>query len=104
MAKNFEDVFEQLVPAGRGRLIIQRRIDQDEDADEDAETQQSSVDNYTGVGIKVNNGCIRKAGFFLCLNVFRCPSTPRSMKVCVFSSCPEVRNHWLHWLQVIFHT
>ena len=36
VAKNFEEVFEKLVPAGRGRLIIQRRIDQDED--EEAET------------------------------------------------------------------
>lgn len=28
VAKNFEEVFEKLVPAGRGRLIIQRKIDQ----------------------------------------------------------------------------
>ena len=27
VASNFEEVFEKLVPAGRGRLIIQRRID-----------------------------------------------------------------------------
>ncbi|KZT22156.1 RecF/RecN/SMC protein [Neolentinus lepideus HHB14362 ss-1] len=55
VASNFEDVFEKLVPAGRGKLIIQRRIDRDEDADDDAEdTQQTSVDNYTGVSIKVS--------------------------------------------------
>ncbi|KAJ7172679.1 structural maintenance of chromosome protein 3 [Mycena filopes] len=55
VASNFEEVFEKLVPAGRGRLIIQRRIDQDEDVDEEAdETQQSSIDNYTGVSIKVS--------------------------------------------------
>ncbi|KAK7015032.1 structural maintenance of chromosomes protein, partial [Favolaschia claudopus] len=55
VASNFEEVFEKLVPAGRGRLIIQRRIDQDEEMDEDAEeTQQSSIDNYTGVSIKVS--------------------------------------------------
>ncbi|EPQ54966.1 structural maintenance of chromosome protein 3 [Gloeophyllum trabeum ATCC 11539] len=56
VASNFEEVFEQLVPAGRGKLIIQRRIDRDEDgAEDDAEdTQQSSVDNYTGVSIKVS--------------------------------------------------
>ncbi|KAH7913439.1 RecF/RecN/SMC [Hygrophoropsis aurantiaca] len=55
VASNFEEVFEKLVPAGRGRLIIQRRIDQEEDdvADVD-ETQQSSIDNYTGVSIKVS--------------------------------------------------
>ena len=28
VASNFDEVFEKLVPAGRGRLIIQRRIDQ----------------------------------------------------------------------------
>lgn len=28
VAKNFEEVFEKLVPAGKGRLIIQRRVDQ----------------------------------------------------------------------------
>ncbi|KAI0081880.1 structural maintenance of chromosome protein 3 [Panus rudis PR-1116 ss-1] len=55
VAKNFEEVFEKLVPAGRGRLIIQRRVDQDEeDAEEGDETQQSSIDNYTGVSIKVS--------------------------------------------------
>ncbi|KAF5351584.1 hypothetical protein D9758_007209 [Tetrapyrgos nigripes] len=55
VASNFEEIFEKLVPAGRGRLIIQRRVDQDDQADDDAEeTQQSSVDNYTGVSIKVS--------------------------------------------------
>lgn len=53
VASNFNEVFEKLVPAGRGRLIIQRRIDQDEDAEE-VEEQQSSIDNYTGVSIKVS--------------------------------------------------
>lgn len=28
VASNFEEVFEKLVPAGKGRLIIQRKIDQ----------------------------------------------------------------------------
>jgi structural maintenance of chromosome 3 (chondroitin sulfate proteoglycan 6) len=55
VASNFEEVFEKLIPAGRGRLIIQRRIDQDEEADEEAdETKKSSIDNYTGVSIKVS--------------------------------------------------
>jgi len=73
VAKNFEEVFEQLVPAGRGRLIIQRKVDQVsrlaggvcvtyvltshqnvEEEEEDDDTQQSSVDNYTGVSIKVS--------------------------------------------------
>ncbi|THH30921.1 hypothetical protein EUX98_g3237 [Antrodiella citrinella] len=55
VASNFEEVFEKLVPAGRGRLIIQRRIDQDvEEAEDVEETQQSTIDNYTGVSIKVS--------------------------------------------------
>lgn len=72
VASNFEEVFEKLVPAGRGRLIIQRRIDQvrlvtlsryqyllfllkdDDEVDEAEDTQQSTIDNYTGVSIKVN--------------------------------------------------
>jgi structural maintenance of chromosome 3 (chondroitin sulfate proteoglycan 6) len=71
VASNFEEVFDKLVPAGRGRLIIQRRIDQvdrtimreitslnllqdeDEAIDEGDDTQQSSIDNYTGISIKV---------------------------------------------------
>ncbi|KIY47680.1 structural maintenance of chromosome protein 3 [Fistulina hepatica ATCC 64428] len=53
VASNFEEVFEKLVPAGRGRLIIQRRIDQDQEADDDG-TQRNSIDNYTGVSIKVS--------------------------------------------------
>ena len=28
VAANFEEVFEKLVPAGRGKLIIQKRVDQ----------------------------------------------------------------------------
>lgn len=75
VARNFEEVFEKLVPAGRGRLIIQRRIDQvrllclsssvelilflkktfqdEEDAEDVDEAQQSSIENYTGVSIRV---------------------------------------------------
>ncbi|KAK7035417.1 Structural maintenance of chromosomes protein 3 [Paramarasmius palmivorus] len=53
VAKNFEEVFEKLVPTGRGRLIIQRKVDQDED-EEQEETQVSSVDNCTGISIKVS--------------------------------------------------
>ncbi|KAF8802103.1 hypothetical protein BYT27DRAFT_7261220 [Phlegmacium glaucopus] len=54
VATNFEEVLEKLVPAGWVRLIIQRRIDQDEEADEETdETQKSSIDNYTGLSIKV---------------------------------------------------
>lgn len=77
VAKNFEEVFEKLVPAGRGRLIMQRRemekvssalsgvrkqrltrespCRQDEDdMDVDEEEEDGGVENYTGVAIRVS--------------------------------------------------
>lgn len=63
VSKEFATVFEKLVPAGRGRLVIQRKADRqqpapapaaDEDeADSDGERHES-VENYTGVGISVS--------------------------------------------------
>lgn len=56
VSKEFATVFEKLVPAGRGRLIIQRKSDhrpQDEE-DSDGEAAARSVENYTGVGIAVS--------------------------------------------------
>ena len=60
VSRNFEDVFEKLVPAGRGRLIMQRRIDQaaedemDIDDDDAEPAHKSTIDNYTGVSIKAS--------------------------------------------------
>ncbi|KAI9754849.1 MAG: hypothetical protein M4579_004506 [Chaenotheca gracillima] len=60
VSREFASVFEKLVPAGRGRLIIQRKTDRrdvqpDEEDDSDDERQQrESVENYTGVGISVS--------------------------------------------------
>jgi len=68
VSKYFQEVFVQLVPAGTGRLIIQRRSDREarrggdaESDDEDDERAQAraangktSVENYTGVGIAVS--------------------------------------------------
>lgn len=60
VSKAFAEIFEKLAPAGRGRLIIQRRIDQDNDDDrededeEEAEHRRSSVENYVGVAISVS--------------------------------------------------
>ncbi|CAG8531230.1 2193_t:CDS:10 [Ambispora leptoticha] len=57
VAKYFSEVFEKLVPAGRGQLIMQRRLDKDDSEDDDEENEQNdsgSVDNYTGVAIKVS--------------------------------------------------
>ncbi|CAI6309035.1 unnamed protein product [Periconia digitata] len=68
VAKYFKEVFVQLVPAGTGRLIIQRRSDREaargaaHDSDSDADGPataaaargKTSVENYTGVGIAVS--------------------------------------------------
>ncbi|SPO29665.1 probable SMC3 - required for structural maintenance of chromosomes [Ustilago trichophora] len=57
VSRYFEEVFEKLVPAGRGRLIMQRRADlapSGAAAEESEEEQQGQVENYTGVSIKVS--------------------------------------------------
>ncbi|KAL7423161.1 Structural maintenance of chromosomes protein 3 [Cryptotrichosporon argae] len=53
----FEEVFEQLVPAGKGVLVMQKKIDmyQDEESEVSEQApQKSEIDNYTGVSIKVS--------------------------------------------------
>lgn len=65
VAKAFEEVFQELVPVGQGRLLIKRMSDRDarrndsdlDDDDSEEETQgkkASSVSEYTGVGISVS--------------------------------------------------
>ncbi|RAL13835.1 chromosome segregation protein SMC [Aspergillus homomorphus CBS 101889] len=59
VSREFHNVFEKLVPAGRGRLIIQRKTDRalrqaDELESEDEEETRESVENYVGVGISVS--------------------------------------------------
>ncbi|KAM0788840.1 hypothetical protein ACM66B_002925 [Microbotryomycetes sp. NB124-2] len=56
VAKNFETVFEKLVPAGKGRLIMLRReVEKDaDDMEVDEEQDPNSVENYTGVAIRVS--------------------------------------------------
>jgi structural maintenance of chromosome 3 (chondroitin sulfate proteoglycan 6) len=58
VSKDFAEIFEKLVPAGRGRLVIQRKADKnlhDDDSDEDDGGQRGGgVENYTGVGISVS--------------------------------------------------
>lgn len=59
VSREFHNVFERLVPAGRGRLIIQRKTDralrqEADEADSDDENAQQSVENYVGVGISVS--------------------------------------------------
>ncbi|KAJ0298774.1 hypothetical protein COL5a_009414 [Colletotrichum fioriniae] len=54
VSKEFATIFEKLVPAGHGRLVIQRRTDRRVDPEESDEEQNRSVENYTGVGISVS--------------------------------------------------
>ena len=55
VSKEFATIFEKLVPAGQGRLVIQRKTDRrGEPEDSDEEEQRRSVENYTGVGISVS--------------------------------------------------
>ncbi|GAP89623.1 putative chromosome segregation protein [Rosellinia necatrix] len=54
VSKEFATIFERLVPAGHGRLVIQRRTDRRVDPDESDDEQRRSVENYTGVGISVS--------------------------------------------------
>ncbi|KAF9329000.1 Structural maintenance of chromosomes protein 3 [Podila minutissima] len=54
VAKNFSEVFLKLVPAGCGKLIMQRKVDQTPGADEDEEEETSAIDNYTGIAIQVS--------------------------------------------------
>ncbi|KAF9097342.1 Structural maintenance of chromosomes protein 3 [Mortierella sp. GBA35] len=56
VAKNFSEVFFKLVPAGRGKLIMQRKMDQtpDVDEEEDENHEASAIDNYTGIAIQVS--------------------------------------------------
>ena len=56
VSREFAEVFAKLVPAGRGRLIIQRKSDRQarDDGEDSAEEERDSVENYTGVGIAVS--------------------------------------------------
>ncbi|KAK9780600.1 putative Structural maintenance of chromosomes protein [Seiridium cardinale] len=54
VSKEFATIFERLVPAGHGRLVIQRKADRRMDPEDTDEEQRGSVENYTGVGISVS--------------------------------------------------
>ncbi|KAL8313911.1 hypothetical protein RB593_007845 [Gaeumannomyces tritici] len=54
VSQEFSRIFELLVPAGQGRLVIQRRADNrpvEQDSDDE---QRHTVENYVGVGISVS--------------------------------------------------
>ncbi|CAM1505487.1 Fc.00g111240.m01.CDS01 [Cosmosporella sp. VM-42] len=54
VSREFATIFAKLVPAGHGRLVIQRRTDRRQEPQESDEEAQGSVENYIGVGISVS--------------------------------------------------
>ena len=56
VSREFASIFSQLVPAGKGRLIIQRRSDAQPGpaSGDDSDDERPGVENYTGVGIAVS--------------------------------------------------
>lgn len=53
VSKEFSTIFSKLVPAGHGRLVIQRRTDRRQEPEESDGEARGGVENYTGVGISV---------------------------------------------------
>lgn len=54
VSREFATIFGKLVPAGHGRLVIQRRTDRRQEPEESDEEARGSVENYIGVGISVS--------------------------------------------------
>ncbi|KAL2261632.1 hypothetical protein VTK26DRAFT_3725 [Humicola hyalothermophila] len=56
VSKEFATIFEKLVPAGHGRLVIQRKADRGKNraGDDSDDEPTSGVESYTGVGISVS--------------------------------------------------
>ena len=54
VSREFANIFGKLVPAGHGRLVIQRRTDRRDEPEESGEDGRGAVENYIGVGISVS--------------------------------------------------
>lgn len=54
VSREFANIFERLVPAGHGRLVIQRKTDRRTEPADSDDDQRGGVENYTGVGISVS--------------------------------------------------
>ncbi|KAK5135577.1 hypothetical protein LTR08_005057 [Meristemomyces frigidus] len=59
VSREFAHIFERLVPAGKGRLVIQRRSDRQaraaaEESEAEEDRAEVGVESYTGVGIAVS--------------------------------------------------
>ena len=58
VAKNFREIFSELVPGGKGELVMQRRAPVQaaagpDEEEEDAQEQQNASERYSGVKVKV---------------------------------------------------
>ena len=56
VALYFDEIFQKLVPAGKGALVIDRKYSERNEEENSANIQSStnaSADSYSGVGIKV---------------------------------------------------
>lgn len=54
VSKEFAQIFSRLVPAGKGRLVIQRKSDADQRDEESDSEREAGVENYSGVSIRVS--------------------------------------------------
>ncbi|KAI5450826.1 Structural maintenance of chromosomes protein 3 [Naganishia albida] len=55
VSKYFAEIFERLVPAGRGKLRMQKSIDDiTVDQETQSQSQQPNIESYTGVSIEVS--------------------------------------------------
>ncbi|KAF4981551.1 hypothetical protein FZEAL_2660 [Fusarium zealandicum] len=55
VSREFTTIFSKLVPAGHGRLLIQRRTDRRQEPAEESDGEaRGAVENYIGVGISVS--------------------------------------------------
>ena len=63
MAKNFREIFAELVPGGRGELVMQKRLrveaaaEAAEDDEDGAEGGHNVSEKYSGVKVKVGDCC-----------------------------------------------
>ncbi len=60
VAKNFREIFCELVPGGKGELVMQKRAPvpaaaNPDDEDEEAQDQQNASERYSGVKVKVQS-------------------------------------------------
>ncbi len=60
VAKNFREIFSELVPGGKGELVMQRRAPipaaaNPDEEDEEAQDEHNASEKYSGVKVKVSS-------------------------------------------------